>query len=111
MTRTGALETQLSLDQAMERDDSGEWTERARWWIEAVSRPFVEGDDSYDVVYAEFTSDDLRAGCGDPPGTGNILGALLSQEVRAGRLEVVGRRKSMRPGRHRARLNVYRGRS
>lgn len=98
--RTGALETQFSLDQAMERDATGEWTARARDLMERMARNGFE-----------FTSDMLRGMLGDPPGTGNILGALLSQEVRAGRLEVVGRRKSTRPGRHRARLNVYRGRS
>jgi len=104
--RTSALETQLSLDQAMERDASGEWTDAVRFKLRQWQLLTQSDREPF-----EFTSDDLRWACGDPPGTGNILGALLSQEVRAGRLEVVGRRKSTRPGRHRARLNVYRGRS
>lgn len=103
MTRTGALEGQLGMDAALERDATGEWTAKARRWITARA--------AFGLLPAAFTSDDIRRACGNPPGSGNILGALLSQEVRAGRIEVVGRRKSTRPDRHRARLNVYRGRT
>jgi len=96
VTRTGALETQASLDQAMERIEETAWRDCARRNIEA-----------WRIHGIEFTSDDLRNTVGDPPGSGCSLGALLAAEVRSGRLVVVGRRKSTRPGRHRARINVY----
>ena len=97
MTRTGSLETQLSLDAAMVRIEDSKWKLGAEYLMFHSGFFFPEG----------FTSDDLRERLGDPPGSGCALGALLSREVRAGRLLVVGRRKSTRPDRHRARLNVY----
>jgi hypothetical protein len=84
----------------MERDALGDWTMRARFVIESWCR---RGFD--------FTSDDLRRVVGEPPGLGNILGALLAAEVRASRIEECGRRKSSRPDRHGARIGVYRGRA
>lgn len=96
MPRTGSLETQLSLDQAMERIAGSHWAAEVTFFL--ASRA---------IDHVRFTSDDIREQVGDPPGSGCSLGAILAAEVRAHRIVVVDRAKSTRPERHRARLNVY----
>ena len=97
MTRTGVLETQLSMDSALERVELDGWAVRAR---EAAGR-FCRAD-------VKFTAEEIRAAAGDPPGSGNAVGALLHSLARQGLIVEVGSRRAERPDARGRRLIVWR---
>lgn len=84
--RTGALETQLSMDDAMARD--GEWVGAALAWI-TLRR-----------AGATFTADTLTEAIGRPHGRGDAIGAVFSNARRRGEIRAIGFQPSTRPERH-----------
>ena len=103
MTRTGQLELKLGTDAALER--AGDWVERAEQWLGiqanvAVLMPYRDD--------GGFTSDDIRADIGDPPGHGDALGATLRKWQSQRRIVAVGRRRSSRPDAHGRGITVWR---
>jgi len=98
MTRTGVLETQLSMDAALERVASDGWALRARDAVDRFSRAGVT-----------FTAETLRDDVGDPPGSGNACGALLHSLARQGLIVEAGSRRAARPDARGRRLIVWRG--
>lgn len=92
MTRTGAWETQLAFDAALERTGP-EWTAEARHVVAAFC-----------AVPQNFTAEDLRDVVGDPPGSPNALGALLHAIAEEGWITEVGTTRSRRPSSHGRRL-------
>lgn len=96
--RTGALETQLGMDAALARVEADEWAQRARMEIKTC------------IAYRiPFDAEDIRQIVGDPPGSGNALGALFKEFADAGLIEIVGTRKATRPDAHGRRLMVWKG--
>lgn len=92
--RTGALETQLSMDAAMERAE--DWAGRARGIIE----DWFPGH--------RFVADDIRHTIGDPPAHGDALGAVLRNAKKAGLIRYTGEQViSSRPEAHGRYLRVW----
>lgn len=94
MTRTGALETQLSMDAALERAE--DWAAKAERWFWSVS------------YLAIFTADDLREMVGDPPAHGDAMGAVFRKAHRSGVIQRVGFTTSTRPDAHGRALRTWR---
>lgn len=92
--RTGPLETQLSMDAALERAEA--WVERAERWFGSV-RPGVD-----------FTADDLRDLVGDPPAHGDAMGAVFRKAHRSGLITCSGFTTSTRPDAHGRALRTWR---
>lgn len=97
MSRTGVLEGQLGMDAALSRTDGSDWQVRAR---DAILR-FCRADVS-------FTAETLRDAVGDPPGTGNAIGALLHELASSGLIVEAGSRRAERPDARGRRLIVWR---
>jgi len=93
VTRTGQLELDMGLARAAER--APEWTRQARAWVLCLE----PGE--------RFWADDIRDEVGDPPGSGNAIGAVLRHLSEAGWIQAVGWRVSERPERHGAVLRVW----
>lgn len=99
--RTGALEGQLGMDAAMERVADTEWLGRARRAVASLCQ-----------VGMPFTSDDVVAIAGDPPGSGNVVGALMRAIAREGWIRDTGSTThSRRPEAHRRKLSIWRSAS
>ena len=95
--RTGSLETQMSMDAALERVASSEWNGQARaWFADAIHFGW------------EMNADSLRDWCGDPP-SDNAMGALFREFEKAGKIEMVGERRSSRPQARGRWVRVWRG--
>ena len=77
MTPTGQLALVYSLDDAESRDEG--FSQRARSYILALP------------IGAEFTSDALRASCGDPSGSGCSVGSVIHSMQNAGHIRFTGR--------------------
>lgn len=103
--------TQLSLEDAMEGEQrkadgmaavldhaDSLWTDRAWAYILFLGK-----------TGQEFTSETVRAVVGDPPGSGNVFGALFSKAARGGSIRSVGWTKATRPGLHATDLRVWVG--
>lgn len=94
MSRTGALETQLSMDVALERAEP--WSEVA---LKAVEDWTPGG---------RLTSDVLREWVGDPPGHADAIGAVFRTAKRRGWLRYTGEQViSSRPSAHGRYLRVW----
>lgn len=93
MTRTGALEAQLSMDAAMEGAE--EWTARALTAIGNALRGWT------------ITADYLRRGIGDPPNP-NVIGAVFRTAKRQGLIRYTGEQVlSTRPETHGRYIRVW----
>jgi hypothetical protein len=84
--RTGRLETQLSMDAALERAE--DWAGKA----EAAIRWMEKG--------WRFSADDVRALVGHPPGHGDAFGGVFRNARRAGLIRAIGYTTSSRPKAH-----------
>ena len=92
--RTGALETQLSMDAALERAE--DWGEKA---MDAIKRmPSLH----------YFTADTIRLMAGDPPAHGDAMGAVFRSAARAGLITCTGTTTSKRPDAHGRLLREWR---
>lgn len=58
---------------------------------------------------SEFTAEDVRAFCGDPPHHHNAMGARFLSAVKQGLIERIGFRNAARSQRHAAVIAVYKG--
>lgn len=94
MTRTGALETQLSMDVALERAEP--WSTRAAACIGAM------------LSGTRFTADHVRWIVGDPPGHGDAFGAVFRSAARHGLITCTGYTTSKRPDAHGRLLREWR---
>jgi hypothetical protein len=92
--RTGVLETQLSMDAAL--DHAEDWAERAERWFHSVNHG------------VSFTADDLRELVGDPPAHGDAMGAVFRSAARAGLITCTGTTTSKRPDAHGRLLREWR---
>lgn len=92
--RTGQLETQLSMDAALERAE--DWADRANGCIRFLEPGMV------------FTADDLRHYAGDPPAHGDAMGAVFRSAARAGLITCTGTTTSKRPDAHGRLLREWR---
>lgn len=93
MRRTGQIEMTFGMDRAEER--AAAWSGWARDYIWAA------------WAGATLTADDIRDAIGDPPGSGNAMGAVLHLAAKADLIRAVGWQTSTRPERHRAVLRVW----
>lgn len=96
MTRTGILEGQLGMQDALARIEDTGWAKRAS---EAI-RVFI-------AAGVTFTAEDVRARAGDPSSP-NAMGALMRRAVHEGLIEVAGSRRSSRPDARGRQLPVWR---
>jgi hypothetical protein len=92
--RTGALETQLSMDAALENAE--DWATDAHRWIAELLFPGVH-----------LTAESLRRAVGDPPNP-NAMGAVFRSAARAGLITCTGWQTSKRPERHGAVIREWR---
>lgn len=91
--RTGALETQLSLDAALERAE--DWSERAKTWLQRLNPG------------SRLTAETLRLHVGPPPAHGDACGAVIRGASRSGVIRAVGFTSSTRPDAHGRLLRVW----
>ncbi len=97
--RTGVLETQLSLDSALDRVEGHQWVEAARYAI-----------DSFCSIGVPFTAEDVRRVAGDPP-TPSAIGALFNAVADEGWIVFVGYEKAHRPEAHGRIIRVWKSAS
>jgi hypothetical protein len=97
--RTGELETQMALDELIDRDSSEEWVLKARYVIGMMCG-----------IGAAFTAETIRERLPEAPDP-NLFGAVFRSCASEGWIRQVGYTKATRPDAHGRVLAVWRSAS
>jgi hypothetical protein len=98
--RTGQLETQLALDDLLQRAENEEWTAKARDVMSALC-----------LAGVNFTAETVREQMLADPPSANLLGAVFRAAASEGWITHVGYVKARRPDAHARILTLWRSAS
>ena len=96
VVRTGVLETQLAMDDLLQRAENEEWTRQARYVMSSFCRAGME-----------FTAETLRQRMEFDPPAANLVGAVFRAAASEGWIRLAGYRKATRPDAHGRVLSVW----